>query len=199
MAAVSVPVKIVELISAFANHLQTDFPKNNSKKSPFEHIADLRAGFEGWIKIEFVLWAISKYGLNPLDSGDKGTHGIGIEESVALCGKRHSKNVDIWLYVGKKGTHYIELKSLVKDYNEFKQVGSWITDFIHLKNMSEKQYPIGVASVLFATSGSDEKWTPATWKKYLINFTSKFNISKIDYLEIITDKIAIAALINQKR
>jgi|SRR5271157_1979353 len=162
MGQKQVPLKILDVIHSFINeHLET-------KKKELAGIAALRCGFEKWMQLEFVIWAMGEYELNPRHDRDDDTDGIGLEHTTVINKlPRHWKTVDVWLHARGEGTYYIEMKSMVEGWNMEKQISSWVEDFRILNNIRKDYYPHGVASILFGSQGDSDRWTKESWKEFV--------------------------------
>jgi hypothetical protein len=174
MASKTIPKNILDVINDFFQHL-------GKKSKDIVHIANLQCGFEKWLQLEFIFWAINKFNLIPMNVGNNHKnnyrHGIGIEHYTELeSPNRKWKMIDIWVNPIKNKFYYIEFKSIVKDWNEGKQISSWVDDFNNLQLIHEDYEPFGVASVLFGTTQND--WKEPKWEEYikermLISFPTK--------------------------
>lgn len=165
MACKTVPKDIICLLENFFNHL-------NNKSKDILHISNLQCGFEKWLQLEFIVWAIKEYGLQPLNTRNNYRHGIGVEHYTEInsC-NRNWKLIDIWLNPVKNKFYYIEFKSIVKDWNEEKQVTSWIDDFGILQRIDKSYMPYGIASVLFGSA--KENWDISKWKRFVLKRSYK--------------------------
>jgi hypothetical protein len=182
----SVPQNINTLLNIFFQHLQ-------KKTNYIGHISNLQCGFEKWLQLEFIFWAIKEFGLNPLNTDKNYKDGIGVEHYTEIVSSnRNWKLIDIWLNVKKDFFYYIEFKSIIKDWNEEKQVFSWIDDFKLLQKIDKEAYsPFGIASVLFGTSKT--KWTQYKWESFVNNFIIHKEVPVKPYFKII-DQLGIAVI-----
>lgn len=165
MVSKSVPANIKYLIVNFYKHLEI-------KSKDIVHISNLQCGFEKWLQLEFIFWAIKEYGLSPLNIGKNYRHGIGVEHYTELNSpNRNWKMIDIWLNPIKNKFYYIEFKSIVKDWNEEKQISSWVDDYKNLQLIHKSYAPFGIASVLFGSA--KEEWGISNWKEFVIKRMQK--------------------------
>ena len=182
-----IALQIDELIDRFILNLE-------KRKIDITHISNLQCGFEKWMQLEFIIWAINEYNLNPLNPEETG---IGVEHFTKIIPpSRNWKIIDIWVGAKEKGFFYIEFKSTVKGWNTEKQISSWIDDFIILSNIHSDYKPYGIASVLFGSA--TEKWTDLSWKDFVVKRMYKSSIPTPNFKKIGNLGIAILSKQNNK-
>lgn len=148
---------VADEFAAFARWLVTDRP------GVVPRIAQLRNGFEGWIKVEWLMW-LTAHRTPPLTLH----HDVGVEYSLALDGTadgmdRHTKRCDIWMRNAGDHFHYVELKAPFCNTNAGKVLISAGNDLWYMSRIrqSYERAASGSAIVLGVGFAEHSSWVDA--------------------------------------
>lgn len=132
------------------------------RAADLQRLSQLKNGFEGWLKIEFYLWLIAQYELEP-DNED-----IGLEYKVWLDQRRRqmdrdTKQCDLWVREANgRGFHYIELKVPFANTNQGKMMLSASDDFWYMSRLLASNQSVATgSSILLGVGFTDERWRRA--------------------------------------
>lgn len=126
------------------------------RAADLNRLSQLNNGFEGWLKIEFYLWLIAQYSLEPAN-GD-----IGLEYKVWLDQRRRqmdreTKQCDVWVRDAQgAGFHYIELKVPFANPNQGKMLLSASDDFWYMSRLLASDQSATTGSSILLGVGFDE-------------------------------------------
>jgi hypothetical protein len=146
------PVKsIADAFKEFATSLERD------RADVVKAIGLFKNGFEGWLKLEFLMW-LSK--TNDLEIGTD----VGIEYRVKLdpAGYEVWKQCDLWVRASEATYHYVELKAPFANGNSGKMLMSAGYDFWYMSRLrhTEEQVNTGNAIVV-GVRFDDDAWERA--------------------------------------
>lgn len=159
---------------------------DKARPETLHHLERLSNGFEGWIKIEFLLW-LTAYRTTPLALSlhvEDGEGDVGAEYNLVLDKRyrgmdkqRPTKRCDLWIRDAHTPSfHYIELKAPFANTNRGKVIDSAADDFWCMSRLrrSYENAVSGNAIVLGVRFTEDE------WRKSLDQLLTR---AECNYME----------------
>lgn len=120
-------------------------------------VEQLANGFEGWLKIEFLLW------LTTTRTPSLRKNDAGVEYKFSLDTRDARKQCDIWVRSGRRELyHYVELKVPLCNANRNKVLDSAALDYVLLTQM-RTVYEQGVSAneIIVGARFDDHSWNCA--------------------------------------
>lgn len=130
-----------------------------NREGAVETIGRLANGFEGWLKVEFLMWLTSKGFVLDED--------VGIEYKVKLdptvdVGEDQWKQCDLWIRADRDRYHYIELKAPFANRNSGKMMRAAGYDLWYMSRLRAREERVATGNAIVVGVGfSDENWDRA--------------------------------------
>lgn len=154
---------VADEFRAFVGWLETN------RASELVMLESVVNGIEGWLKVEFYLWltAIRVPQLRP--SQAYAEKDAGLEYRVKLDQRvrdirKHVKQCDMWMRASSAPPlfHYVELKSVFREWNHGKMLDSAGDDLWYLKHMRDRHEQAATGNVIALAIGfDDDDWRDA--------------------------------------
>ncbi|MFI5297582.1 MAG: hypothetical protein ACHREM_05740 [Polyangiales bacterium] len=126
-------------------------------------LSDTQNGFEGWLKLEFLMWLSDR---RSVAVGGPGAD-VGLEYKARLDGRSDSdgdewKQCDMWIRAPDGLFHYIEFKTPFANGNAGKMLRGAGADYWYMRRLRAGYEQAATGSAIVLGVGFDEKrWTTA--------------------------------------